>query len=106
MRGSKFVARIGVKRKEARGLVLLVARVASVGLFGLGASAAAQSTAVRSDAEVIPQGEPPVEVSNEEPQGREQRMLRQAVFRDRNVQCTLESEDSDLQSGDVIQAVA
>jgi outer membrane protein assembly factor BamB len=105
MREGSFTARLGATRKEARGLVLLVALGLFVGLLGLGASALAQNGTGRPDPDVIPQGEPPVEVSNEEPQGREQRMLRQAVFRDRNVQCTLESAASDLQSGDVTQAV-
>jgi outer membrane protein assembly factor BamB len=105
MRGSNFTARLRAKRKEARGLVLLVARGLVVGLFGLGASAAGQSPAGRTDPDVMPQGEPPVEVSTEEPQTREQRMLRQAVFRDRNVQCAVESAESALQSGDVNQGV-
>lgn len=106
MRASVLGARLRATRTDARGLVLLFARVLAVGLFGLGASASAQSPAVRTELEVTPQGEPPVEVSSEEPQGREQRMLRQAVFRDRNVQCALESAESALHTGDINRAVA
>src|SRR5580704_14898709 len=105
MRGNKLSARLRAKRKDARGLVLLIARGLFVGLFGLGTWAAAQPPTGRTDPDVSAQGEPPVEVSNEEPQSREQRMLRQAVFRDRNVQCTLESAESALNAGDVNQAV-
>ncbi|HET6323948.1 MAG TPA: hypothetical protein VFG04_04560, partial [Planctomycetaceae bacterium] len=105
MRGSKLSARLRAKRKEARGLVLWIARGLVVGLFGLGASAAAQLAGGRPDPAVLPQAEPPVEVSNEEPEARDQRMLRQAVFCDRNVQCNLETAASALKSGDVHQAV-
>ena len=88
MRESVFVARMRAKRKEARGLVLLVARVLSVGLSLLVASAAIRASAGLDDP--APQGEPPVEEATEEVQSREQRMLRQAVFRDRNIQCALD----------------
>ncbi len=105
MRSNGCVARVRAKRKEAQGLVLFAARVSVIGLFGLGASAAAQSVASRPDPGVLPQGEPPVETAEEEPQGREQRMLRQTVFRDRSVQRALDGAESALRSGDVSQAV-
>jgi outer membrane protein assembly factor BamB len=104
MRESVFVARMRAKRKEARGLVLLIARVLSVGLSFLVASAAAR-TSVGSD-DPAPQGEPPVEEATEEVQSREQRMLRQAVFRDRNMQCALDGAESALRTGEINRAVA
>ena len=85
MRSNGCVARVRAKRKEAQGLVLFAARVSVIGLFGLGASAAAQSVASRPDPGVLPRASP-VETAEEEPQGAEQRMLRQTVFRDRSVQ--------------------
>ena len=105
MRANGLAARVRAKRKEAQGLVLFAARVSVIGLFGLGASAAAQSTAGRPEPGVLPQGEPPVETAEEEPHGREQRMLRQTVFRDRSVQRTLDGAETALRSGDISQAV-
>jgi outer membrane protein assembly factor BamB len=104
MRESVFVAPMRAKRKEARGLVLLVARVLSVGLSFLVASAAARASAGSDDP--APQGEPPVEEATEEVQSREQRMLRQAVFRDRNMQCALDGAESALRTGETNRAVA
>jgi outer membrane protein assembly factor BamB len=105
MRGSKFVARLRATRKEARGLVLSAARVLCIALLGLAALVRAQTRTPRSEPEVAPQGEPPVEVSPEEPSVREQRMLRQSVFRDRSVQCALENAESALHASEANRAV-
>ena len=104
MREGVFVAPKRAKRKEARGLVLLVARVLSVGLSLLVASAAIRASAGSDDP--APQGEPPVEEATEEVQSREQRMLRQAVFRDRTIQCALDGAESPCGSGEINRAVA
>ncbi|HEV3298355.1 MAG TPA: PQQ-binding-like beta-propeller repeat protein [Planctomycetaceae bacterium] len=104
MREGVFLAPKRAKRKEARGLVPLVARVLSVGLSLLVASAAIRASAGLDDP--APQGEPPVEEATEEVQSREQRMLRQAVFRDRTIQCALDEAESALRIGEINRAVA
>ena len=104
MREGVFLAPKRAKRKEARGLVPLVARVLSAGLSLLVASAAIRASAGLDDP--APQGEPPVEEATEEVQSREQRMLRQAVFRDRTIQCALDEAESALRIGEINRAVA
>ena len=64
MREGVFLAPKRAKRKEARGLVPLVARVLSAGLSLLVASAAIRASAGLDDP--APQGEPPVEEATEE----------------------------------------
>jgi outer membrane protein assembly factor BamB len=104
MRTSVSMARLRAQRKEAPSLVPSWARVLLMSLSALVTSTAAHAVSAGPE-DVIPQGEPPVEVSTEEPRSHEQRMLRQAVFRDRSVQCALDRAESSLKSGEVNRGV-
>ncbi len=60
-----------------------------------------KGAAAQAEAAVPPQAEPPLQSEVEESRGREQRMLRQVIFRDRDVQSTVERAEDALRSGSV-----
>lgn len=53
----------------------------------------------QSEAAVPPQAEPPLQTEAEEARSREQRMLRQVIFRDRQAQATLDQAEQAFHSG-------
>ena len=52
-----------------------------------------------------PQGEPPVQVETDDPRGREQRVLRQVIYRDRQSQTAIDRAGAVLNSGDAATAL-
>jgi outer membrane protein assembly factor BamB len=58
-----------------------------------------KGAAAQAETAVPPQAEPPLQSEIEESRSREQRMLRQVIFRDRDVQSTLEQAEDALRSG-------
>src|SRR5580704_1317596 len=55
--------------------------------------------AAQAEAAIPPQGEPPVQAETEESRGREQRMLRQVIFRDRQAQSTVDQAEEAFHAG-------
>ena len=76
-------------RTDAR-TVLFVAFAACLIGVGFRNPAQSQQVVLPADSSVPPQGEPPVQADVDEARGREQRVLRQVIFRDRVAQSTLD----------------
>jgi outer membrane protein assembly factor BamB len=72
---------------------------------GFASPAESQQVVVQADTGVPPQGEPPIQADSEEARGREQRILRQVIFRDRVAQSTLDGAEAAFRSGDAPRAV-
>lgn len=72
---------------------------------GLTCAADRPKPAAVSETGLPPQAEPPVQAEAEEARGREQRLLRQVTFRDRQAQSTVEQAEAACRSGDASRGV-
>jgi outer membrane protein assembly factor BamB len=64
-----------------------------------------KTAAQQADAAVPAQGEPPVQAESDEVRGREQRVLRQVIFRDRQTQANVDQAEAAFRRGDAPRGV-
>ncbi len=104
MRDVKVVPPGGGPRRNVRGIL-----VAATAALLIGASFARpdepKQGAVQAETGLPPQAEPPVQAEADEARGREQRVLRQVIFRDRQTQSTIDQADAAFRSGDAPRAI-
>ena len=64
-----------------------------------------KTAAQQAESAIPPQGEPPVQAESDEARGREQRVLRQVIFRDRQTQSAVDQAEAAFRAGDAPRAV-
>src|SRR5579864_9730890 len=110
MRDKRVAPRVRGSRKVARPIsaAILMALLTLAGAAGTARSQQAPAPApapVPGDSAIPPQAEPPVQADVDEARGREQRVLRQVIFRDRQAQSTLDRAEAACCAGDAPRAV-
>jgi hypothetical protein len=104
MRDVKVVPPTGGPHRIVRS-ILIAAMAALLIDAGLARSDEPKQGAAQTETGIPPQAEPPVQTEAEEARGREQRVLRQVIFRDRQTQSTVDQAESAFRSGDAPRAI-
>ena len=86
-------------------LLLAAATAATLSNPGFARPDEPKTAAQQAESAIPPQGEPPVPAESDEARGREQRVLRQVIFRDRQTQSAVDQAEAAFRAGDAPRAV-